>query len=101
MGTAPGSGAIRRIANVLVLPGVSAAALLAGGLLALGRRGDAVGVPAGVVPADVVVGGRVERRLVAAGLALVQQLAQVGLHQGPVDVVLLVTVGAVHDDALD
>src|SRR5688572_4244369 len=85
----------------LVVAGVAAAALPAGGLLALGRRGDTVGVPAGVVPADVVVGIRVERRLVPAGLALVQQLAQVGLHQGPVDVVLLLAVGAVHDDALD
>src|SRR4051795_9036256 len=84
-----------------VVAGVTAGAVLAGRLLPLGRRGDPVGVPAGVVPADVVVGVRVERRLVAAGLALVEQLAQVGLHESPVDVVLLVAVGAVHDDALD
>ena len=40
-----------------VLAGVAAGgAVLAGGLVVLGRRGDAVGVAAGVVPADVVVG---------------------------------------------
>ena len=72
-----------------------------GGLVPLGPGGHAVGVAAGVVPADVVVGVGVERRLVPAGLALVQQLPQVGLHQRPVDVVLLVAVGAVDDDALD
>src|SRR4051812_36881246 len=84
-----------------VVAGVAAGALLARRLLALGGRGDPVGVPAGVVPADVVVGVRVERRLVAAGLALVQQLAEGRLHQRPVDVVLLVAVGAVDHDALD
>src|SRR4051812_49342224 len=84
-----------------VVAGVTAGAVLAGRLLPLGRRGDPVGVPAGVVPADVVVGVRVERRLVAAGLAFVEQLAEVRLHQRPVDVVLLVAVGGVDHDALD
>src|SRR3954471_7957806 len=91
----------QRMFVLLVLAGVAAATVPAGGLVPLRHRGDAVGVPGGVVPADVVVGVGVERRLVPAGLPLLEQLPQVGLHQRPVDVVFLLAVRAVDDDALD
>src|SRR5215211_1897813 len=97
--TPPGPTRRDQCFSGLILAGVAAAAatgaVLAGGLVALCGRGHAVGISAGVVPADVVVGVGIERRLVPAGLPLVQQLPQVGLHQRPVDVVLLVAVGAV------
>ena len=61
----------------------------------------AVGVAAGVLPAHVVVRVGVEGGLVHPRPAGVEQVAQVGPQQGPVEVVRLAAVLAVDDEPAD